>query len=170
MRRTRRWAGAGAAASAAGFCILPASVRRSQAASSLGLCRALAAQCAVQAVGVWVLLRGACAGQAPGPLAAHLGSPAQALTASTPGALRSCCRARRLCAVMLDCLGRDMMVRREYGVDENGWPGIFQRLTISAGQQVRARGLWEGSRGAAREARGVGVGRRLWWGAGVARV
>lgn len=38
---------------------------------------------------------------------------------------------------MLDCLGRDMMIRREYGVDENGWPGIFQRLTISAGQQVR---------------------------------
>lgn len=47
--------------------------------------------------------------------------------------------ARRLCAVMLDCLGRDMMVRREYGVDENGWPGIFQRLTINAGQTVRSQ-------------------------------
>jgi hypothetical protein len=29
---------------------------------------------------------------------------------------------------MLDSLGREIMVRRAYGVDESGWPGIFDRL------------------------------------------
>lgn len=46
-------------------------------------------------------------------------------------------RCRRLCAVMLDVLGRDMMVRREYGVDEKGWPGVFKRIIINQGQKVR---------------------------------
>lgn len=45
-------------------------------------------------------------------------------------------RTRRLCAVMLDSLGRELMIRRKYGVDENGWPGIFERLTISEGDTV----------------------------------
>lgn len=45
-------------------------------------------------------------------------------------------RTRRLCAVMLDSLGREIMVKRKYGVDETGWPGIFEQLRISAGQQV----------------------------------
>lgn len=45
-------------------------------------------------------------------------------------------RTRRLCAVMLDSLGREIMVRRKYGVDENGWPGIFDQLKIAAGQTV----------------------------------
>jgi pyruvate kinase len=46
-------------------------------------------------------------------------------------------RTRRLCAVMLDSLGRELMIRRKYGVDENGWPGIFERLTISNGDTVK---------------------------------
>lgn len=45
-------------------------------------------------------------------------------------------RTRRLCAVMLDSLGREIMVRRKYGVDENGWPGIFEQLEIEAGQRI----------------------------------
>ena len=42
----------------------------------------------------------------------------------------------RLCAVMLDCLGRELMIKRKYGVDENGWPGIFEQLHIKQGQRV----------------------------------
>lgn len=45
-------------------------------------------------------------------------------------------RTRRLCAVMLDSLGRELMVKRKYGVDENGWPGIFDQLRISSGQTI----------------------------------
>ena len=45
-------------------------------------------------------------------------------------------RTKRLCAVMLDCLGRELMIKRKYGVDENGWPGIFDQLNITAGQRV----------------------------------
>jgi len=45
-------------------------------------------------------------------------------------------RTRRLCAVMLDSLGREIMIRREYGVDESGWPGIFDQLNIEAGQRI----------------------------------
>lgn len=43
---------------------------------------------------------------------------------------------KRLCAVMLDCLGRELMIKRKYGVDENGWPGIFEQLHIKQGQRV----------------------------------
>lgn len=43
---------------------------------------------------------------------------------------------KRLCAVMLDTLGRELMIKRKYGVDENGWPGIFEQLRITAGQTV----------------------------------
>jgi pyruvate kinase len=45
-------------------------------------------------------------------------------------------RTKRLCAVMLDSLGREIMVRRAYGVDESGWPGIFDRLEIAAGARI----------------------------------
>ncbi|KAL4856094.1 Pyruvate kinase 2 [Chlorella vulgaris] len=45
-------------------------------------------------------------------------------------------RTKRLCAVMLDCLGRELMIKRKYGVDENGWPGIFEQLNITKGQRV----------------------------------
>ena len=45
-------------------------------------------------------------------------------------------RTRRLCAVMLDSLGRDIMIKRKYGVDENGWPGIFEQLRIENGQKI----------------------------------
>jgi len=45
-------------------------------------------------------------------------------------------RTKRLCAVMLDCLGRELMIKRKYGVDENGWPGVFEQLQITKGQKV----------------------------------
>ncbi|PRW57775.1 pyruvate kinase isoform C [Chlorella sorokiniana] len=45
-------------------------------------------------------------------------------------------RTKRLCAVMLDCLGRELMIKRKYGVDENGWPGIFEQLRLKKGQKV----------------------------------
>eukprot|EP00887_Chlorella_sp_A99_P003611 scaffold7.g3611.t1 len=45
-------------------------------------------------------------------------------------------RTRRLCAVMVDSLGRELMIKRKYGVDESGWPGIFEQLKISASQRV----------------------------------
>lgn len=45
-------------------------------------------------------------------------------------------RTKRLCAVMLDCLGRELMIKRKYGVDESGWPGIFEQLNIKRGQRV----------------------------------
>ncbi|KAL4425448.1 hypothetical protein ABPG75_009464 [Micractinium tetrahymenae] len=45
-------------------------------------------------------------------------------------------RTKRLCAVMLDTLGRELMIKRKYGVDENGWPGIFEQLRITKGQKV----------------------------------
>lgn len=46
----------------------------------------------------------------------------------------------RLCAVMLDTLGRELMIKRKYGVDENGWPGIFEQLRVTKGQKVGAGG------------------------------
>jgi pyruvate kinase len=37
---------------------------------------------------------------------------------------------------MLDSLGRELMIRRKYGVDQDGWPGIFEQLRIERGQRV----------------------------------
>lgn len=45
-------------------------------------------------------------------------------------------RTRRLCAVMVDTLGRELMIKRKYGVDETGWPGVFEQLFIAANQRV----------------------------------
>eukprot|EP00890_Picochlorum_soloecismus_P002397 jgi/Picsp_1/3158/NSC_05998-R1_pyruvate kinase len=45
-------------------------------------------------------------------------------------------RTQRLCAVMLDSLGRELMIRRKYGVDENGWPGLFEQLKVECDQRV----------------------------------
>lgn len=65
--------------------------------------------------------------------------------APQPGWPSRLCRCRlgasppcRLCAVMLDTLGRELMIKRKYGVDENGWPGIFEQLRVTKGQKVRA--------------------------------
>lgn len=54
--------------------------------------------------------------------------------AQTRGAAPHACR---LCAIMLDALGRDVLVRREYALDKNGWPANPQQLSVSEGQKVR---------------------------------
>lgn len=34
-----------------------------------------------------------------------------------------------------------MVCAHRYGVDENGWPGIFEQLCLKKGQKVRAGGV-----------------------------
>lgn len=39
--------------------------------------------------------------------------------------------------MMLDCLGRDVLVRRPFGQDTaEGWPAGFKQLNVEAGQKV----------------------------------
>lgn len=45
---------------------------------------------------------------------------------------------KRLCAVILDSLGREIMVRRPCEVGPDGWPAHPDPMEITAGQQVRA--------------------------------
>ena len=49
--------------------------------------------------------------------------------------LHYCC-ARRLCAVMLDCKGRDILVKRAHEQTDTGWPTYVEKLKITAGQKV----------------------------------
>ena len=37
---------------------------------------------------------------------------------------------------MLDVLGRDVLIRRKYEVDANGWPVFPEQITVKEGQQV----------------------------------
>jgi hypothetical protein len=63
----------------------------------------------------------------------------------------------RLCAVMLDSLGRELMIKRKYGVDKNGWPGIFEQLQIAANQKAGGQaGAWLYTWRASREAMATG--------------
>jgi pyruvate kinase len=46
-------------------------------------------------------------------------------------------RTGRLCAVMLDTLGREVMVRRPFRIDPDGWPTqVGQELAVKAGARV----------------------------------
>lgn len=45
-------------------------------------------------------------------------------------------KTRRLCAIIIDTLGREMFVRRSYRLDETGWPAHDQPIVISQGQQI----------------------------------
>ncbi|GAB4821691.1 hypothetical protein N2152v2_008737 [Parachlorella kessleri] len=45
-------------------------------------------------------------------------------------------KTRRLCAVMLDCKGRDILVKRAHEQTETGWPTYVEKLKINAGQKV----------------------------------
>lgn len=45
-------------------------------------------------------------------------------------------RARRLCAVMVDTLGREVMVRRPFVPDESGWPNFEESIHVKEGQRV----------------------------------
>lgn len=46
-------------------------------------------------------------------------------------------RTRKLCAVMLDTTGREIMVMREHQIDEKGWPEHVHNMSVQEGQRVR---------------------------------
>ena len=45
-------------------------------------------------------------------------------------------RTRRLCAVLLDTLGRELMIRRSYSLDERGWPKHDGSFNVKRGAEV----------------------------------
>lgn len=57
-------------------------------------------------------------------------------------------RQKRMAAVMIDTLGREMMIKRAYTFDEQGWPSHTEALHLRAGQQlvITARGNVEESK------------------------
>ncbi len=49
-------------------------------------------------------------------------------------------KTRKLCAVMLDTTGREIMVMREHEIDENGWPEHVNKMVVKEGQKVHILG------------------------------
>lgn len=45
-------------------------------------------------------------------------------------------QSRRLCCTMIDTLGRELMIRRHFRMDEHGWPIHNESYNIKAGQKV----------------------------------
>lgn len=45
-------------------------------------------------------------------------------------------RVKRIAAIMVDTLGREMMIKRPYTFDETGWPSFPESLPITAGQAL----------------------------------
>ena len=45
-------------------------------------------------------------------------------------------KTRKLCAVMLDTVGREITVKREVQIDEMGWPVHDGAMSVGAGQKV----------------------------------
>ncbi|KAL3159599.1 hypothetical protein ABBQ38_010011 [Trebouxia sp. C0009 RCD-2024] len=45
-------------------------------------------------------------------------------------------KTRRLCAVLLDTLGRELMIRRSYSLDEKGWPKHDGAFEVKRGAEV----------------------------------
>ena len=45
-------------------------------------------------------------------------------------------KTRRLCAVLLDTLGRELMIRRSYSLDEQGWPVHDGAFEVKRGAEV----------------------------------
>ncbi|KAL3153441.1 hypothetical protein ABBQ38_011776 [Trebouxia sp. C0009 RCD-2024] len=45
-------------------------------------------------------------------------------------------RTRKLCAVMLDTTGREIMVMREHQIDEKGWPEHVHDMQVTEGQKL----------------------------------
>lgn len=45
-------------------------------------------------------------------------------------------KTRRLCAVLLDTLGRELMIRRSYTLDERGWPKHEAALDVRRNAEV----------------------------------
>ena len=54
-------------------------------------------------------------------------------------------KTRKLCAIMLDTLGREVMIRRPFRIDPGGWPNqAGQEIEIKMGQTITltTRGKW----------------------------
>jgi pyruvate kinase len=46
-------------------------------------------------------------------------------------------KTRKLCAIMLDTLGREVMIRRPFRIDPGGWPNqAGQEIEIKTGQMI----------------------------------
>mmetsp|Transcript_33774 Transcript_33774/g.60980 ORF Transcript_33774/g.60980 Transcript_33774/m.60980 type:complete len:646 (-) Transcript_33774:934-2871(-) len=45
-------------------------------------------------------------------------------------------KSRRLCATMVDTLGRELMIRRQVKIGEDGWPIHEESFNVTAGQEV----------------------------------
>ncbi|KAK9840140.1 hypothetical protein WJX74_004030 [Apatococcus lobatus] len=45
-------------------------------------------------------------------------------------------KTRRLCAIIIDTLGRELFVRRSYSLDETGWPAHDEPIRIKQGQRI----------------------------------
>ncbi len=45
-------------------------------------------------------------------------------------------KSRKFCAVMVDTLGREIMIRRPFTMDESGWPTHGDHFDIKTGQRV----------------------------------
>ena len=50
-------------------------------------------------------------------------------------------RTRKLCAVMVDTIGRELIVNRPTTDDQDGWPKFEKGLSVSLGDKVRATTL-----------------------------
>jgi hypothetical protein len=47
-------------------------------------------------------------------------------------------RTRRLCAITVDTIGRELIVVRESKLDELGWPVHSHPFSVKAGEKVRS--------------------------------
>ena len=45
-------------------------------------------------------------------------------------------KTRKLCAIMIDSIGREIFIHREYKVNDQGWPKPQGRLSIKSGRKV----------------------------------
>ena len=45
-------------------------------------------------------------------------------------------KTRRLCAIIIDTLGRELFVRRSYKLDETGWPAHDEPFHVAKGQRI----------------------------------
>lgn len=45
-------------------------------------------------------------------------------------------RTRRLCAVIVDTLGREIFIRREYEIGEDGWPKHGSSVAVATGDSI----------------------------------
>ena len=46
-------------------------------------------------------------------------------------------KTRKLCAIMIDTVGRELLIDSEAKLDEQGWPRHEQKLSVKTGDKVR---------------------------------